>query len=188
MATNAPHPAQLAVLIVGSTCTGKSEAGHHLSRRGFRWIEPSRFLVEHVPLGLPLMDRLRAIDEFFRNQGPDYIANRMLAEALAVPSQSVVITGCRQPVERDILIGRFRTTVVALHSCTRTRYERTKLRARKDIAPDYATFIRASAWEYSLGLGRLVYEADSILENEGSLTEFHADLAHLAAQLLELRP
>lgn len=128
---NPPHTLQ-AVFIVGTTCTGKSEAGKYLSTRGFRWIEPSRFLAEHVPLAMPLLERLNAIDEFFRDHGPDYIAKRLLAEALAGPSGSLVITGCRQPIERDILMERFTTRVVALHTSSRTRYERTRLRTRQD--------------------------------------------------------
>lgn len=186
MAADAPHSLPPAIFVVGPTCTGKSEAGRCLNSAGFRWIEPSKFLVEHVPLDLPLMDRLRTIDEFFRSNGPDYVAKRMLTEALAGPSQPLVITGCRQLVERDILAGRFRSVVIALHSSTRIRYERTMLRARRDLAPDYATFVRASAWEYSLGLGRLVYEADTIIENDRTLPDLHAELARWT--LVEPRP
>ena len=173
----------LAVLVVGATCSGKSEAGRFLSHRGFRWIEPSKYLVQHVPLGMPVLERLNAVDRFFRDHGADYVAKKMLAEILQDPSFPVVVTGCRQPIERDILNGPFHTVVVGLHSSTRTRYERSKRRTRGDAAIDFPSFVRASAWEYALGLGRLIFESDEVIENEVSLTDLHFRLQELSDQL-----
>lgn len=174
-----------AIFVVGATCSGKSEIGRFLSTSGYMWIEPSKYVKEHIPIDIPLIDRLRAVDKFFQKEGADYVAKRLIAEVLDAPFRPLVVTGCRQLVERDVLAEKFRTAVIALHSSTRTRFERATSRARKDVAPDFATFVQASAWEYSLGLGRLIWEADAILENEGSLEELQARLMRIS--FLELR-
>jgi dephospho-CoA kinase len=159
--------ARLAVFIVGPTCSGKSEAGSHLSRKGFTWVEPSEFLKSKVPLDIPVLERLQMVERFFEDAGRDYVAKRLLSDIIDGDKQPpFVITGCRQTIEVECLQTRLATLVIAVHSEDAVRFERSSSRARPDLAMNYETFIRATAWEYSIGLAKMIFEADDIIVNK----------------------
>ena len=159
-----------ALFIVGPTCCGKTEAGSHLAQQGFTWIEPSQFLKDRVPLDVPILARLKMVDNFLESTGRDFVAKSLFSEVLRCKNRApLVITGCRQMVEVDSFRERFQTVVVVLYSDDNTRFERCIRRGRTDTALNFETFLRATAWEYSLGLARLMFEADQILLNNGSI-------------------
>jgi dephospho-CoA kinase len=168
------HNARLAVFIVGPTCSGKSEAGSHLARQGFTWIEPSKCLKDKVPLDIPVLERLQMVERVFEQAGKDCVAKWLLSEIVGGDKQSpFVITGCRQKIEVECLRPQLATLVIAVHSEDAIRFQRCSNRARPDLAIDYETFIRATAWEYSIGLAELILEADDLIVNNGSMLDFH---------------
>lgn len=173
-----------AIVVVGPTCSGKSEAGRMIQSLGFEWIEPG-LVKEYVPLEVPLLERLQRIDQFFEEHGDDAVAREILSRIESRDSRGtpIVVTGCRKPVERDVLRQAFRPRVLALHCSDRTRFARSQARVRADSPSDYETFLRASAWEYAIGLGRLVLEADALVANDQSLSHLRSSLERIVRQM-----
>jgi len=171
-----------AVFIVGPTCCGKTEAGRHLAGRGFTWIEPSQYVKKEVPLDIPILTRLKMVDSFFERVGKDYVAKCLLSHVLDGGHQPpFVITGCRQAIEVQLLTPRFRTVVIALHADDSIRFARCTARSRGDATINFETFLRATAWEYSLGLAEIVHGADWILLNNRSLSDLHHAIERIVA-------
>lgn len=160
------------VFVVGPTCCGKTEAGKHLERLGFTWIEPSQYIKKQIPLDVPILTRLKMTETFFERVGRDFVARQLLAQVLDCGhSGPFVVTGCRQPIEVQLLRPQFRVLVIALHADDSTRFARCSARARSDASVDFETFLRATAWEYSIGLAKIIEGADRILMNNGPVSD-----------------
>jgi dephospho-CoA kinase len=174
----------LAVFLVGPTCCGKTEAGRYLAGIGFTWLEPSEYIKKEIPLDVPILQRLRAVDDYFERVGRDYVARRLLSDSLLPDTlPPLVITGCRQPIEVALLQQDFKTVVVALQLDDTIRFSRSGNRARSDATLSFDTFVRATAWEYALGLADMIFRADHIVINNGTISDLYNELRsalHLA--------
>jgi len=86
-----------------------------------------------------------------------------------------LVDGCRSTDE----VKAFRpladvVTVVAVHSSTKTRYERLVKRKRNDAPSDIKEFEERDEREIGWGLARTIALADVTIPNESSLEEFRA--------------
>jgi len=170
----------LAVYVVGPTCSGKTEAGRHLAGIGFTWLEPSEYIKQQIPLNLPILERLQAVDDYFQRVGKDYVARKLLSHCLSpdvVPP--LVITGCRQSIEIALVRESFKTIVIALQTDDTVRFSRSANRARPDVTLSFDTFLRATAWEYALGLAEIILQADHIVINNGATCDLHTQLQNI---------
>lgn len=174
----------LALFVIGPTCCGKTETGSYFASVGFNWLEPSDYVKGHIPLNIPLLDRLKAVDSFFGRVGKDYVGKLLLSHALQPETRTpLVITGCRQPVEVELIQQYFRTVVLALQVDDTIRFSRCVKRARADSPPSFDAFLRATAWEYSLGLAQLVLKADYLVSNNGAISDLHRGLQDALAEM-----
>lgn len=163
-------------VICGPTCSGKSECGRYLSSKGADWHEASVAMRADVPLELPPWERFRRIEALFASKGRDYVARYLIEHALAryccQPCDRhlpIVVTGFRTVEEVACLRQQFHMRVIAVHAPIEMRYRWSTERTRADGLGSMEDFVRATAWEYGLGLARLIYEADSIVINSSSL-------------------
>ncbi len=162
--------------ICGPTCSGKSECGRYLGALGAEWHEASEVVRVEVPLDLLPWERFRRTELLFSERGKDYVARHLVEHVLSVggeqppgSSRRVVITGFRAVEEVAFLRRQFPVKVAAMHAPVEMRYRWSRERARADGLNSIEDFVRASAWEYAIGLARLIYEADVVVLNCGSV-------------------
>jgi dephospho-CoA kinase len=139
-----------------------------------------------VPLSLPQPERLAAVEVFLKANGPGFlgrsVAEDILATELSSPTdgQRVVVSGFRTVQEVEAIRRAFPCVVIGVESSLEVRLTRLTERGRNDHSGSQEAFIRLNGWEYSLGLGRLIYEADHILLNDGPLALLQAQLDTIA--------
>lgn len=189
-ASRSDHP--LVVFLVGPTCCGKTDVAEKLvSCFGGSGIEASDFVKESIPERPRVLDRLRDIDRLFLENGEDFVARRLHDETrrriVREGHKLVVVSGCRKRIERDVIAHEFNSLCIAIHAESSLRFRWSASRARVDSPPDYETFLRASAWEFSIGLGRLLFECDHILVNDGTIEELRERVRALVSAHTETR-
>ncbi len=152
------------VIVVGTTCSGKTSLRLEFQKRGYFTIEASeqlarcreRYLPEYDSLPLNIFTASETIKEY----------GDCLGHAL--------LTGLRT-VEEFEYYRRFdfNTYLVAIHCDSRECYRRAKSRKREAIG-NYEDFMAQRIQpDMDLGLDRLLLKADTILENrEIPLQEF----------------
>jgi adenylate kinase family enzyme len=174
-------------IIVGPTCSGKSICGRFLQHRGFKWLEASTPMVARVPLDQPLNDRLSAVEAFFTKEGKDFTARwvidtlRQSTDESSLHVGPVVITGCRFVEEVTLLRRELAANVIALYTPLGIRYDWAVERHRVDVASSMEDFLRHSFWEYSLGLARIFFEADHLIQNNESEMQLYEKLLDIVS-------
>lgn len=145
-------------------------------------------MVARVPLDQPLADRLTAVEAFFTQEGKDFTAGwvidtlRQWKDESSLHAGPVVITGCRFIEEITLLKARLAAKVIALYTPLGIRYDWAVARQRIDVAYSMEEFLRHSFWEYSLGLARIFFEADHLVQNNGSEMELYKKLLSIVSE------
>jgi hypothetical protein len=147
-------------------------------------LEASTPLVKEVPLGIPQAERIREIDDFFKRHGDAWIGHWLVDKVRQSGAQRCAITGCRKTEEVRLLRTAFATRVVALICSFERRFMFATERSRSDAPVQRAAFAQLSGWEYSLGLGRLIYEADDFAFNDSDPDA----LANTVSQIVDREP
>lgn len=98
----------------------------------------------------------------------------------------VVIDGTRGPDEMKAFKNAFGDDlkVVAIHSCSRTRFERIKARCRGDCPVSLADFDTREKRELTWGLGDVIATADYMVVNEGTLQDLKKEVDALLDRIL----
>lgn len=96
-----------------------------------------------------------------------------------IKGRDTVIDGSRSTYELEVfrkeLGGKMR--LVAIHASPSERYLRLRRRNRSDAPRNEAEFRQRDERELGWGLGDLIAQADLVIENEGTLDEFHRKVA-----------
>lgn len=104
-------------------------------------------------------------------EGPDVWAKRAIKKA---EGDVFVIDGCRSMDE----IAMFKKvvsdiTIVGIHACPKTRYDRIVKRARDDAPKNYEEFKERDDREIKWGSAETISLSNIMIVNEGTLEEFH---------------
>ncbi|MBR5999322.1 MAG: AAA family ATPase [Candidatus Methanomethylophilaceae archaeon] len=113
--------------------------------------------------------------------GADIWAKRVMER---VKSDLCIIDGCRSMDE----INSFKklggdVTIVAIHASPKIRYERLVKRQRADAPANIGELDERDNRELSWGVGSVLALADHIIDNTGSLEDFHRKSAELMRSL-----
>ena len=111
-----------------------------------------------------------------REHGPGIWAVRCVP---MIGDRDTVIDGSRSPYELEVFrkeLGR-KMRLVAIHASPSERYVRLMRRDRHDAPRSEEEFRQRDERELSWGLGDLIAQADLMIENEGTLDEFHRNVA-----------
>ena len=123
-----------------------------------------------IPQVRPLQ-RIPHVDHFFQTHGyaviADWISDQIRCVDADVP---VVVSGCRMP-EEVLSVRRHRPNAksVAIHASLSDRFLWLRARGRADAPESIDELFRLTAWEMTLGLANILYRADAIEINDGSL-------------------
>jgi len=170
----------IAFAVIGYPCAGKTTFGDHAAAtERFRFIEASAVmrLLGEAYSGPPLQPAELA-DWVTTTMGFDAIALRVMQLAAEDPTRPAVVTGFRFIEEIEALKRRMPSaTVVFVAASERTRFERCLARKRADSPQSIAAFGKVDESQAKFGLlpvGEAV--ADIVIENEGSLAEYHTQI------------
>lgn len=111
-----------------------------------------------------------------REHGPRIWAVRCVP---MIGDRDTVIDGSRSPYELEVFrkeLGR-KMRLVAIHASPSERYVRLMRRDRHDAPRSEEDFRQRDERELGWGLGDLIAQADLMIENEGTLDEFHRKVA-----------
>jgi hypothetical protein len=106
-------------------------------------------------------------------KGFDYATRCALEDLNRLPTQpkKIVIEGIRTWEDINLLKQRGPIVVIGIWRAAEAAYEHARQRRRDDAPHSFEEYVRGAAFEYSLGLGRVLYAADHILVNTGDISE-----------------
>jgi dephospho-CoA kinase len=162
VAAEAAKQLGLKVLVLGDVIREETE------RRG---IDPTPENVGNVML------QLRA------DEGPAAVAKRLLPKVEAIPSTTVVVEGIRSLHELAELRSRFDTVTMAIHASPKSRFQRLLTRNRSDDPKTWDVFEERDMRELDVGVGQVIALAETILCNEGTISELQAKVKEAIARL-----
>ena len=124
----------------------------------------------------PVLGRL--MFELRESEGPAAVVNRVVSKMRRSrpPGEAVLVEGIRSLAEVEELKASFKVSIMAVHSSPSTRFKRLKSRGRSDDPRDIEEFHLRDRRELEVGIGEVIALADIMVVNEGSLTEFKADV------------
>jgi dephospho-CoA kinase len=177
------------LVLVGTSGAGKTECAQQLEQQGFYYREASQYTkavtrtitspdgpreVPFVRQDAPMREHCAAREELYREVGNDYAARKFVEELRRERPQSnyAVLSGVRKWEDVQYLRQQgYHVEVVALFRDSTAAFIYGRVRAiqerREDHPESLEEFIQLNAWEYSIGLGRLIHEADHVLVNSG---------------------
>jgi dephospho-CoA kinase len=99
-----------------------------------------------------------------------------------------VIDGIRGIAEIEVFREEFSSNlfVVAVEASSDTRYERIRLRGRKDATLTKDQFNERDERERGWGIERAMDEADHIIQNEGALEEYREEARRILGEITAL--
>jgi dephospho-CoA kinase len=162
VAAEAAKQLGLEVLVLGDVIREETE------RRG---LEPTPKNVGQVMLQLR------------KEEGPAAVAKRLAPKVEKVPSSIVVVEGVRSPQELQELRSKFDVITVAIHASPNSRYQRLLARNRSDDPRTLDVFKERDFRELDVGLGHVIGLAETILCNEGSISDLQSKFKQAIAKL-----
>jgi len=162
VAADAARQLGLDVLVLGDIIREETE------RRG---LEPTPENIGSVML------QVRASD------GPAVVAKRLLPKIEACRSSTVVVEGIRSLHELTELRAKCEVMTVAVHASPKTRFQRLLSRNRSDDPKTWDTFCERDTRELDVGLGDVIALADTVLVNEGSISELQTAFRDMLSKL-----
>lgn len=118
-----------------------------------------------------------------RDEGPAAVAKRLLTKVEGTKSSRVVIEGIRSVHELEELKTGFDVVTVAIHASPATRFHRLLSRNRSDDPKTWDVFHERDTRELDVGLGDVIALADTVLVNEGTITELQTKLKEFVSKL-----
>lgn len=115
-------------------------------------------------------------------EGPAVISRRLIPKIDASGCSTVIVEGVRSLEEIEELRAHYGSvTLIGIHSCPQTRFDRLLSRGREDDPATWEEFESRDLRELGVGLGKAMALADEMATNEGTLEEFQC----LARALLQ---
>ncbi len=118
-------------------------------------------------------------------EGPAAVANRLLPKVDAIHSSTIVVEGIRSLHELAEIKSRFDVVTVAIHASPASRFQRLLSRNRSDDPKTWSVFQERDTRELEVGLGDVIALAETILCNEGTITELQAKFKQVISKLTE---
>ena len=162
VAAEAAKQMGLEVLVLGDVIREETE------RRG---LEPTPKNVGRVMLQLR------------EEEGQAAVARRLLPKVENVPSSTVVVEGVRSLHELEELGSKFDVITVAIHASPTSRFQRLLARNRSDDPKALDVFKERDFRELDVGLGHVIALAQTILCNEGSISDLQSKVRQAIAKL-----
>ncbi len=176
--------------VTGFFAAGKDSVAEILIQKGFRHVSLSDMIREEIrqrgeEITIP---RLTQVGNEMRTQfGPQVLAERALRHLTDVPQ--AVVTSIRHSGEVQALRARPDFSMVFVDASIRTRYERSRGRARQGDPVTFEEFAAAEAQQMQNGdpnsqqLQACKEMADTLIVNDGTLETLEERINALLAQL-----
>jgi len=119
-----------------------------------------------------------------REEGPDVVARRLLPIIREYKDELIVIEGGRNLEEISAFKERYEVITVGIHSSPDVRYERLRLRGRRDDSAGRRAFDERDTSEIKVGMDKALAEVDIRIVNESSLEDFKKKVLGLLQGLL----
>jgi dephospho-CoA kinase len=165
--------------LTGMPGSGKTEFAKLSKRCGAQVIRMGDLVWEEVKKrGLELTDsKVGLVATELRRENPMVWAERTTEQIKIIGKEEhpkiFVIDGIRSQEEVEYFRKSFqRFTLIAIHSSQKTRLNRLSTRNRKDDIHSMEELKSRDKRELGWGLGEVIALADTILINEGTLSEF----------------
>jgi dephospho-CoA kinase len=162
VAAEAAKDLGLEVLVLGNVIREETE------RRG---LQPTPKNVGNVMLQLRAEEGLAAV------------AKRLLPKVEAISSAIVVVEGIRSLHELAELKSKFEVVTIAIHASPERRFQRLLSRNRSDDPKTWEVFQERDNRELEVGLGDVIALAETILCNEGTISELQSKFKSAFARL-----
>ncbi len=105
-------------------------------------------------------------------EGMDIVARKCISKIEKLNSNIVIIDGLRNFEEVEYFKKNLKTfKIIAVKSSPETRYRRLLDRKREDDSLDINLLKERDKKELSVGIGKVIENADYIIENEGTIKE-----------------
>lgn len=165
------------IAVVGMPGSGKSEFVNLAISIGYRFISMGDIVREEtVKRGYPLEESGKVAQMLRDKDGLDAIATLTLDRISETQDGKFIIEGIRGIKE----IERFRKEIdfflVGIHTSPRLRFERLKNRERADDPKNIEDFYKRDLRELSWGLGEALALSDVIIDNNGTLEDYRANI------------
>src|SRR5690348_12022334 len=175
------------IVVVGMPGAGKSLASSVAARRGVpvfvsgdiiraeakrRNLSPTR---ENLA---KLMFRIR------KEEGMGAVAKRLAPLIDKIDANLFVYEGARNIEEIEELSRKYGIFTIAIHASPESRFRRLQKRGRSDRPRNWADFLERDERELKVGVGKLIANADRVVENEDTKN----DLKRRTARLLKTLP
>jgi dephospho-CoA kinase len=116
-------------------------------------------------------------------EGLAVVAKRLLPKVEAIRSNIVVVEGIRSLHELAELKSKFEVVTVAIHASPERRFQRLLSRNRSDDPKTWEVFQERDNRELDIGLGHVIALAETILCNEGTISELQSKFKSAFAKL-----
>jgi dephospho-CoA kinase len=116
-------------------------------------------------------------------EGPAAVAKRLLPKVESVAAPFLVVEGIRSLHEITELKSKFDVVTLAIHASPASRFQRLLSRNRSDDPKTRDVFEERDTRELEVGLGDVIALAETILCNEGSITELQAKVREVIPKL-----
>ena len=172
------------VAFVGMPASGKGEASKVALSLGMPVVNMGDVIREEVvQSGADMSDtNTGAIAMKLRDRnGSDVVAVRCTPKILSFDASVVVVDGVRSVDEVEYFKGKFGDdfVLVAIDAFAEQRLERIQRRKRADRIIDRSGFLSREERELGWGIKAAIEHADMVIENNGSITEFHKKIKQL---------
>ena len=118
-------------------------------------------------------------------EGPAAIAKRCIPKLKKATGNIVFIDGIRSLVEVDEFKKHFPNFIlIAIHTATKTRYQRLFRRRRSDDPTDWETFMERDLRELGIGMGAVISIADQVIVNKGTLPQLRHKILQVLKEVL----
>ncbi|QOJ79623.1 flagellar hook-basal body complex protein FliE [Infirmifilum lucidum] len=163
------------ILVTGMPGSGKSIFGEVARKVGIPVVNMGDIVREAARRkGLEVTDSnlAKIAVELRERYGGAAVATLALEKACRTGSSVVVIEGLRSLEELDFLRSHAREyIIIAFHASPKTRFERLKMRGRRDDPSNWEEFERRDRRELSFGVGSVIALADTVIVNENVSVE-----------------
>ena len=165
------------IAVVGMPGSGKSEFVNIAISYGYRFISMGDIVREEtVKRGYSLEESGKVAQMLRDKEGLDVIAILTLDRINETQDGKFIIEGIRGLKEIERFRKELDFLLVGIHTSPRLRFERLKNRERADDPKKIEDFYNRDLRELSWGLGEALALSDVIIDNNGTLEEYRANI------------
>jgi dephospho-CoA kinase len=116
-------------------------------------------------------------------EGAAAVAKRLLTKLERSKSSQLIVEGVRSLHELAEFKQKFDVVSVAIHASPQTRFQRLLSRQRSDDPKNWETFQERDSRELKVGLCDVIALADTLIINEGRISELQVNVKSFLTQL-----